>query len=57
MCTNGHSLLIKMAAMLLYGKKLKTLLFQNQKSFEVESLYISTGHQRCIKSVQMMMLF
>ena len=42
-CLNGSALLNKMAALPMYGKKLKNLLLQNQESFEAESEYISLG--------------
>ena len=41
-CTNGHSLLIKMATMPYGVKTLKNLL-QNRESFEAKSWYIALG--------------
>ena len=38
-CTNGHSPLIKMAAMPIYSKN---LLLQNQESFQAESWYVAS---------------
>ena len=43
--SNGSVPFYKMAAMPIYGKALKNLLLQNQKSFEAESWYISSGTQ------------
>ena len=44
-CTNGYGPLIKMAAMPIYGKTLKSLLLQNQESFKAESWYIASWTQ------------
>ena len=42
-CSNGYGLLIKMAALPIYGKSLKTL--QNRESFGAESWYIASRTQ------------
>ena len=36
-CINGQGNMIKMAAMPIYGKNLKNLLLQNQKSYDLET--------------------
>ena len=43
--TNCYGPLIKMAAMSIYDKTLKTLLFQNQETFKAESWYITSRTQ------------
>ena len=45
MCSNGQGPLIKMAAMPIYGKTLKSLLLQNQESFGAESWYTTSRAQ------------
>ena len=39
----GH--MTKMAAMLMYGKNLKNLLLQNQKSYDLETWHVPFGTQ------------
>ena len=42
---NGQSHMTKMAAMPIYGKNLKNLLLQNQKSYDLETWHVSLGTQ------------
>ena len=42
---NGLGHITKMAAMPMYGKSLKNLLVQNQKSYDLETWHVSLGTQ------------
>ena len=42
---NGPGHMTKMAAMPIYGKNLKNLLLQNQKSYDLETLHVASGTQ------------
>ena len=42
-CSNGPGHMANMAAMPIYGKKLKTLLLWNQKANDLESWYAASG--------------
>ena len=42
---NGPGHMTNMAAMSIYGKNLKNLLLQNQKSYDLETLHIASGTQ------------
>ena len=42
-CSNGPGHMTNMAAMVIYGKNLKTLLLWNQMSDDLESLYAASG--------------
>ena len=44
----GH--ITKMAAMAIYGKKLKSLLLQNRKSYDLENWHVVSG-TRVLQSV------
>ena len=46
---NGLGHMTKMAAMLIYGKNLKNLLLQNQKSYDLETWHVSLGTQALYK--------
>ena len=41
---NGPCHMNKMAAMPIYGKKLKNLLLQNQKSYDLETWHVTSGY-------------
>ena len=42
---NGPGHMTKMAAMPIYGKNLKNLLLQNQKSYDLETWHVALGTQ------------
>ena len=42
---NGPGHMAKMAAMSIYGKNLKNLLLQNQKSYDLEAWHVASGTQ------------
>ena len=42
---NGPGHMTKMAAMPIYGKKLKNLLLQNHKSYDLETWHVASGTQ------------
>ena len=42
---NGPGQMTKMAAMPIYGKNLKSLLLQNHKSYDLETLHVASGTQ------------
>ena len=42
---NGPGHMTKMAAMPIYGKNLKNLLFQNHKSYDLETWHVASGTQ------------
>ena len=42
---NGPGHMTKMAAMPIYGKNLKNLLFQNQTSYDLETWHVASGTQ------------
>ena len=42
---NGPGHMTKMAAMPIYGKTLKSLLLQNQKSYDLETWHVALGTQ------------
>ena len=44
-CTNDPGHMTKMAAMPIYGKNLKNLLLQNQKSYDLEIWHVASGTQ------------
>ena len=44
-CINGPGHMTKMAAMPIYGKNLKNLLLQNQKSYDLETWHVASGTQ------------
>ena len=44
-CINGPCHVTKMAAMPIYGKNLKNLLLQNQKSYDLETWHVAPGTQ------------
>ena len=44
-CINDPGHMTKMAAMPIYGKNLKNLLFQNQKSYDLETWHVASGTQ------------
>ena len=41
---NGLGHMTKMAAMPIYGKNLKKLLLQNQKSYDLETWHVASGY-------------
>ena len=43
--SNGLGHMTKMAAIPIYGKTLKNLLFQNQKAYDLEAWYVASGAQ------------
>ena len=45
MCINCLGHMTKMAAMPIYGKNLKNLLLQNQKSYDLETWHVASGTQ------------
>ena len=45
---NGPGHMTKMAAMPIYGKNLKNLLLQNQKSYDLETWHIASGTQALV---------
>ena len=44
-CINGLGHMTKMAATPIYGKNLKNLLLQNQKSYDLETWHVASGTQ------------
>ena len=42
-CSNSDGHLTKMAAMPIYGKNLKNLLFRNQKAYDLDTWYVASG--------------
>ena len=42
-CSNGPGHMTKMAAMPMYGKSLKNLLFRNQTADDLETRYAASG--------------
>ena len=49
---NGPGHMTKLAAMPIYGKNLKNILLQNQKSYDLETWHVASGTQALLPAFQ-----